>query len=132
MSSEQAAPFSLLAHARMPICTCGPGPITLKQTHPTERFKMKIQLKCGFDWLQRIGEDQHSGEEAASRRNGRTSRLGAAILAIACLLFIQVDAFAQLPSPTYGWNLGNTLEATCGEGCWGPPATQALINSVAA
>ena len=40
-------------------------------------------------------------------------------------------AFAQLPTPSYGWNLGNTLEPPCGEGCWGPPATQALINSVA-
>ena len=38
---------------------------------------------------------------------------------------------AQLPTPTYGWNLGNTLEPPCGEGCWGPPATQALINAVA-
>src|SRR5205823_4350651 len=52
--------------------------------------------------------------------------------AIACILMLPVIAFAQLPTPTSGWNLGNTLEATCGEGCWGPPATQALINSVAA
>jgi hypothetical protein len=43
----------------------------------------------------------------------------------------QVCAFAQLPIPNYGWNLGDTLEPPCGEGCWGPPATQALINSVA-
>jgi aryl-phospho-beta-D-glucosidase BglC (GH1 family) len=39
---------------------------------------------------------------------------------------------AQFPSPTYGWNLGNTLEPPCGEGCWSPAATQAMINSVAA
>jgi hypothetical protein len=32
-----------------------------------------------------------------------------------------------------GWNLGNTLEAICGETAWGNPATnQALINSVKA
>ena len=39
-------------------------------------------------------------------------------------------AFAQLPTPTYGWNLGNTMEPPCGVGCWGPPPTQALINAV--
>lgn len=53
-------------------------------------------------------------------------------IAVACILMLPVITFAQLPTPTYGWNLGNDLEATCGEGCWGPPATQALINSVAA
>ena len=52
-------------------------------------------------------------------------------LAIVCLLMLPLGAFAQLPTPTYGWNLGNTLEPPCGEGCWGPPATQALINQVA-
>ena len=32
-----------------------------------------------------------------------------------------------------GWNLGNTLEANCGETAWGNPATtQALINAVKA
>jgi hypothetical protein len=32
-----------------------------------------------------------------------------------------------------GWNLGNTLEAICGETAWGNPATnQALINAVKA
>ncbi len=40
-------------------------------------------------------------------------------------------AFAQLPAPTHGWNLGNTMEPPCGVGCWGPPPTQALINAVA-
>src|SRR5689334_15349173 len=34
---------------------------------------------------------------------------------------------------TVGWNLGNTLEAQCGETAWGNPAvTQAFINSVKA
>jgi endoglucanase len=53
------------------------------------------------------------------------------IVAMACLLIFPAGALAQLPTPTYGWNLGNTLEPPCGEGCWGPAATQALINSVA-
>ena len=54
----------------------------------------------------------------------------ALIAKIACLLTFPAAAFAQLPTPTYGWNLGNTLEPPCGEGCWGPPASQALINQV--
>lgn len=54
------------------------------------------------------------------------------LVAITCMLTMPMVAFAQLPSPSKGWNLGNTLEPPCGEGCWGPPATQALINSVAA
>jgi len=49
-----------------------------------------------------------------------------------CLLLLPAAALAQLPTPTYGWNLGNTLEPPTGEGSWGPPASQGLINSVAA
>jgi len=56
--------------------------------------------------------------------------LNASILAIVCLLILHLGAFAQLPTPTYGWNLGNTMEPPCGVGCWGPPPTQALINAV--
>jgi aryl-phospho-beta-D-glucosidase BglC (GH1 family) len=52
------------------------------------------------------------------------------VLAFALLLALPF-AFAQLPTPTYGWNLGNTLEPPSGEGTWGPVATQALINAVA-
>jgi endoglucanase len=52
--------------------------------------------------------------------------------ALSMVLMLPVAALAQLPSTTYGWNLGNTLEPGCGEGCWAPPATQALINAVAA
>ena len=49
------------------------------------------------------------------------------IASIASLLMLATPAFAQLPNPCYGWNLGNTLEST-----WGyPHPTQALINSVA-
>src|SRR4029079_10451216 len=51
-------------------------------------------------------------------------------LLLACLALPQL-ARAQFPSPTYGWNLGNTLEANPTEGSWGPAATQALINAVA-
>jgi hypothetical protein len=50
-------------------------------------------------------------------------------LTVALMLTLPRFAWAQLPSPTYGWNLGNTLEAT-----WtgATPPTQALINAVAA
>ncbi|HTY86271.1 MAG TPA: cellulase family glycosylhydrolase [Candidatus Acidoferrum sp.] len=58
-------------------------------------------------------------------------QLNASIVANVWLLMLPLGAFAQLPAPTCGWNLGNTLEPPCGEGCWGPPATQALINGVA-
>jgi aryl-phospho-beta-D-glucosidase BglC (GH1 family) len=44
---------------------------------------------------------------------------------------LPLAALAQLPTPTYGWNLGNTLEPPTGEGTWGPAATQNLINAVA-
>lgn len=45
------------------------------------------------------------------------------------MLALPQFAQAQLRSPTYGWNLGNTLDAT-----WdgAPQPTQALINAVAA
>lgn len=60
-----------------------------------------------------------------------SGRLSVLVPAIACLLTLSAAAFGGLPSPTYGWNLGNTLEPPCGEGCWGPAATQALIDAVA-
>lgn len=47
------------------------------------------------------------------------------------VLLCSATALAELPTPTYGWNLGNTLEPPCGEGCWGPAATEALIQAVA-
>jgi endoglucanase len=61
---------------------------------------------------------------AGSVRRALRLTLGAALM-VALPQFAQ----AQLRSPTYGWNLGNTLEAT-----WSgaTPPTQALINSVAA
>jgi len=59
-------------------------------------------------------------------------RINALIVALACILLLPAISRAQLPNPTYGWNLGNTLEAPCGEGCWGGTASQTLINGVAA
>ncbi len=53
------------------------------------------------------------------------------VLVLVGLLCASLVARAQLPTPTYGWNLGNTLEPPSGEGTWGPAATKALINSVA-
>jgi endoglucanase len=54
------------------------------------------------------------------------------MVSVALMLMLPLAAPAQLPTPTYGWNLGNTMEPPCGEGCWAPAATQALINAVAA
>jgi endoglucanase len=59
-----------------------------------------------------------------------TKRNGLPLL-FASLLLLPALALAQLPTPTYGWNLGNTLEPPSGEGTWGPAATQDLINAVA-
>ncbi len=56
---------------------------------------------------------------------------GALLAAVASFLFSAAVSFPQLPTPTYGWNLGNTLEPPSGEGTWGPAATQTLINAVA-
>ncbi len=53
------------------------------------------------------------------------------LLMLALSLPLCALAPAQLPTPTYGWNLGNTLEALPSEGSWGPAATQNLINAVA-
>ncbi|MGD9928386.1 MAG: glycoside hydrolase family 5 protein [Mangrovibacterium sp.] len=55
-------------------------------------------------------------------------------------LLMSVNAWAQLPAAHeiakqihVGWNLGNTLEAICGETAWGSAVTsQALIDSVKA
>lgn len=55
--------------------------------------------------------------------------------ALACLLLMPLAAGAQngfpFPTPTYGWNMGNTMEPPCGEGCWGGVASQNLINAAA-
>ena len=57
----------------------------------------------------------------------------ALIVGITCTFMLPAVASAQLPANTYGWNLGNTMEPPTGEGTWNcPPATQELIDSVAA
>lgn len=59
------------------------------------------------------------------------TRLIGRLLCVVCSFAISARVCAQLPTPTYGWNLGNTLEAVPKEGAWGPKATQRLINAVA-
>jgi endoglucanase len=72
--------------------------------------------------------------------NTRSSPLLRAMLCMATLM-LPITALCQtLPSATQvagqirlGWNLGNTLEAQCGETAWGNPmASQQLINAVQA
>ena len=58
-------------------------------------------------------------------------RLGTMAIATASLSALSTAAHAQLPSPSYGWNLGNTMEATCGVGCWSPQPTADCANCVA-
>jgi aryl-phospho-beta-D-glucosidase BglC (GH1 family) len=61
-------------------------------------------------------------------------------LIVICGIILSVTVKAQLPSAQQvagkmkiGWNLGNTLEAICGEGAWGAGVTtQKLIDSVKA
>jgi endoglucanase len=67
----------------------------------------------------------------SSKTRARMRHAVAGALAAASVLAFSGAASAQLPSPTYGWNLGNTMEPPCGVGCWAPAPTQALINSVA-
>ena len=57
-------------------------------------------------------------------------QLPAIVSLVLSVLMFSTSAFAQLPSPCYGWNLGNTLDAPDGEGTWSPLATQSLINAV--
>jgi aryl-phospho-beta-D-glucosidase BglC (GH1 family) len=69
-------------------------------------------------------------ENTNSRQRGGSSFrfLSGILLSCACLLLVPHSVRAQLPTPTYGWNLGNTLEAT-----WtnSPSTSQAIINAVA-
>jgi endoglucanase len=70
----------------------------------------------------------------------RRASLFALVLASISACFVSVPAFSQLPTAqqvagqiTLGWNLGNTLEAQCGETAWGnPTVSQAFVNSVKA
>ena len=69
-------------------------------------------------------------EKMKAPDHSRTKR-SASVLTLVLLALLPALALAQLPTPTYGWNLGNTLEAVPTEGAWGPAATQDLINAVA-
>jgi hypothetical protein len=80
------------------------------------------------------------GESMSLRRSSAAKwRSGLALCAL-LLASVSAPSQAQLPTAqtvasgiTTGWNLGNTLEAQCGETAWGNPATtQALINAVKA
>lgn len=59
-------------------------------------------------------------------------RLIASIATISSLVLLSPSTFAQLPTPTYGINIGNTLEPSCGEGCWGPVLQESVIHQYAA
>jgi len=62
-------------------------------------------------------------------RNG--GLLSCASFVFVCLFLLPLVVRAQFPTPTFGWNLGNTLEPPSGEGTWGPAATQNVINGIA-
>lgn len=70
----------------------------------------------------------------------RPSAFAALMLAVISACLVSGPAHAQLPTAqqvagqmTLGWNIGNTLEAQCGETAWGnPQVSQALINAVKA
>src|SRR5512142_83158 len=77
------------------------------------------------------------------RKSSFPSLLKLTVLLCVVSLMVPTAALAQtstLPPATQvasqikvGWNLGNTLEAICGETAWGNPlVTQQLINSVKA
>jgi aryl-phospho-beta-D-glucosidase BglC (GH1 family) len=83
--------------------------------------------------------DSHNqGDIMSLRRPSAAWRSLCALFALTCFA---LTAHSQtLPTAqtvagniTVGWNLGNTLEAQCGETAWGNPAvTQSFINSVKA
>lgn len=66
-------------------------------------------------------------DHPADRSRGRCA-LRTLRLALLGLALLPAATYAQMPTPTYGWNLGNTMEET-----WGTltPPTQAMIQAVA-
>jgi endoglucanase len=91
---------------------------------------MKISRTYLIKFLERGIDMSETKSRAAGVRKIKQGFISALLLLLASLVLPQF-AQAQLPSPTYGWNLGNTLEAMPTEGSWGPAATQNLINAVA-
>jgi aryl-phospho-beta-D-glucosidase BglC (GH1 family) len=75
-----------------------------------------------------------------SAANWRWPSLFAVMLASVSACLFSAPAHAQLPTAqsvasqvTLGWNIGNTLEAQCGETAWGNPmVTQQYVNAVKA
>jgi aryl-phospho-beta-D-glucosidase BglC (GH1 family) len=70
----------------------------------------------------------HHHPEPRSETRKTDRPLNRLAVLLAGLLMLPLTARAQLPTPTYGWNLGNTMEAT-----WATPTppTQAMIDAVA-
>jgi endoglucanase len=70
----------------------------------------------------------------------RPAWLSSKFALLVTVLGLHASAWAQLPTAPQvasqikvGWNIGNTLEAPCGETCWGNPmVSQQLINAVKA
>ena len=85
--------------------------------------------KCRL--MEQDAKSQNSPCWSWARGQTGNSRLNSSVTVIVCLLMLPLCAFGQLPTPTYGWNLGDTMEPPCGVGCWSPLPTPALINAVA-
>ncbi len=62
----------------------------------------------------------------------RCFQIGVVLLWSTLAAHAAIPADQPLPTPTYGVNLGNTLEPPNGEGSWGPAATQSVIDTMAA
>src|SRR5689334_18924410 len=82
--------------------------------------------------------DSHNQGDTMSRRPSAAWRSLCALLTLTCFAFAArsqtLPTAQQVASNiTVGWNLGNTLEAQCGETAWGNPVvTQSFINSLKA
>src|SRR5690349_15445591 len=82
----------------------------------------------------------NQGEPMSLRRPFAAKWRGGLALCALLLASISAPSQAQLPTAQsvagqikVGWNLGNSLDAICGETAWGNPATtQTLINAVKA
>src|SRR5690349_19096001 len=92
----------------------------------------------GDRWTEQPGGPMSLRRPSAAK--WRSAWLHALLLAAISISFSFPTRAQTLPTApqvasqiNLGWNLGNTLEAICGETAWGNPATsQALINAVKA